>query len=55
MSCGLEGNHSSGVTLAMRQRLQWFIHLWAQGLTKGDEHPTYTPHGVWHTLPVQRR
>jgi len=23
----------------------------AHGLRKGDEHPTYTPHGVWHTLP----
>ena len=31
-------------------RLQWFIHLY--GLTaQGDEHPAYTPHGVWHTLP----
>ena len=19
-------------------------------LRQGDEHPTYTPHGVWHTL-----
>jgi len=26
----------SGVALAMRHRLQWFIHLWAQGLRKGD-------------------
>jgi len=50
MPCGWEGNRRSGVALAMRHRLQWFIHLWAQGLRKGDEHPAYTPHGVWHTL-----
>jgi len=25
----------------MHHRLQWFIHLWAQGLRKGDEHPAY--------------
>ena len=29
----------SGVALAMRHRLQWFIHLLAHGLRKGDEHP----------------
>jgi len=33
----------------MRHRLQWFIHLRAHGLSKGDEHST--PRGVlWHTL-----
>ena len=37
-----------GVTLAMRHRLQWFIQLRAPGLTKGDEHLAYTPHGVQH-------
>ena len=52
MPCGWEGNRRSGVTLAMRHRLQWFIQLWAHGLRKGDEHPAYTPHGVRHTLPV---
>ena len=36
----------SGVTLAMRHRLQWFIHSWAQDQRKRDEHPTYTPHGL---------
>jgi len=36
----------------MRHILQWFIHLRAHGLRKGDEHPAYTPHGVWHTLPL---
>jgi len=51
MPCGWEGNRRSGVALAIRHRLQWFIHLRAQSLRKGDEHPAYTPHGVWHTLP----
>jgi len=32
----------------MRLRLQWFIHLRASGLRKGDEHPAYTPRGVCH-------
>ena len=51
MPCGWEGNRRSGVALAMRHKLQWFIHLRAHGLRKGDEHPAYTPRGVWHTLP----
>ena len=38
MPCGWEGNRRSGVALAMRHRLQWFIHLQAHGLRKGDEH-----------------
>jgi len=29
----------SGVTLAMRHRLQWCIHLRTHGLRMGDEHP----------------
>jgi len=49
MPCGWEGNRRSGVALAMRHRLQWFIHLRADDLRTGDEHPTYTPHGVWQT------
>ena len=36
----------------MRHRLQWFIHLRAHGLRKGDEHPAYTPRGVWHPFLV---
>ena len=36
----------------MHRRLEWFIHLRAQGLSKGDEHPTNTPHGVWYSLPL---
>jgi len=32
------------VTLAMHHRLQWgFIHLQAQGLSKGDEHLSTMP------------
>ena len=50
--CGWEGNRRSGVALAMRHRLQWFIHLRTHGLRKVDEHPAYTPHRVWHTLPL---
>jgi len=42
MSCGWEGNRRSGVALSMRHRLQWFIHLWAQGLSREDEHLTDT-------------
>jgi len=37
MSCDWEGNRRSGVTLAMHHRLKWFMHLQAQGLSKGDE------------------
>jgi len=36
--CSWEGNRRSGITPAMCCRLHWFIHLWAQGLRKGDEH-----------------
>jgi len=50
MSCDWEGNRRSGVALAMRHRLNPFIHLRAQGLSKGDEHPINTPHGVWYSL-----
>jgi len=50
MPCGSEGNRRSGVALAMRHRLQWFIQLRAHGLRQGDEHPAYTPHGVWRNF-----
>ena len=52
MPCGWEGNGTFGVALAMRHRFQWFIHLRAHGLRKGDEHPAYTSHGVWHIFPL---
>ena len=32
MLCAWEGNRRPGVALAMRHRLQWFIHLRAQRL-----------------------
>jgi len=36
MPCVLEGNHRSGIALAMHHRLQWFIHLRVHGLRKED-------------------
>ena len=51
MTCDWEGNRRSGVALAMRHRLKWFIRLRAQGPSKGNEHPTNTLHGVWYSLP----
>jgi len=45
MSCGWEGNRRSGVSLAMRHRLQWFIHLRGHRIRKKDEHPAYTLQG----------
>jgi len=50
MPCDWGGNRRSGVALAMRHRLQWFIHLRVHGLRKGDEHPAYTHHGIWHSF-----
>ena len=44
------GRQLSGVALATRHRLQWFIHPRAHGLRKGDEHPAYISRGVWQTL-----
>jgi len=52
MSCDWEGNRRSGVALSMCHRLKWLIHQRAQGLRKGDEHPTNTLHGVWYSLPL---
>ena len=43
MPCEREGNRRSGVALAMRHRLKWFIHLRVQDLKNGDEHLAYTP------------
>ena len=48
--CGWEGNRRSAVTLAMRHRLQWFVHLRAHGLRKGDEHPAFTSRRVSNTI-----
>jgi len=37
----------------MRHRLKWSIQLWAEGLSKGDEHPAHAAHGVWHSPPYR--
>ena len=50
MPRGWEGNHRSGVALAMRHGLKWFIHLRAQRPRVGDERPAYAPAGAW--LPL---
>jgi len=55
MPRGWEGNRRSGVALAMRHRLKWFIHLRAQRPRVGDEHPAYTPAGAWLPLPLPLR
>ena len=49
MSCDWEGNHTYGVALATNHRLKWFIRRWAQGLSKGHDHPINTPHAVWYS------
>ena len=41
MSCGWGGNRRSGVALAMRHRLQWFIHHLVHGYE--EKHPLYGP------------
>jgi len=51
MPRGWEGNRRSGVALAMRHGLKWFIHLRAQRPQVGDEHPAYAPAGAWFRLP----
>jgi len=38
------------LALSMRHRLKWFTHLRAQDLSKGDEHPTNTAHGVRYSM-----
>jgi len=48
MSGDWEGNRRSGVALAMRHRLKWFIHLRAQGPSKEISTPANTPYGVWY-------
>ena len=47
MPCGLEGNCGSVVALAMRHRLQWFIHLQAHGLDREMSTPPTLSCGVW--------
>ena len=47
MPRGWEGKHRSDVAMAMHQ---WFIHLRAQSLRKGDEAMLLMGHGTF-TLP----
>jgi len=49
MPRGWEGNRRSGVALAMRQSLQWFIHLRAQGL---DSEMSTAPTLSCEVLPI---
>jgi len=51
MPRGWEGNRRSGVALAMRHGLKWFIHLRAQRPRVGHEQPAYAPAGAWLPLP----
>jgi len=52
---GWEGNRRYGIALAMHHRLQWFIHLWADGLDREMSTPPMLSCGVWpiylFTLP----
>jgi len=38
--------------MGVHHRFQCFFHLRAHSLRKGDEHPAYIPHGVWHSLLI---
>jgi len=51
MPCGWEGNRRSGVALVMRRRLQWFIHLRAQGLDREMSTPPTLSCGVRTHFP----
>ena len=50
MFCNWEGSRRSGVTLGTRQTQVVYPPILAQGLRKGDEHPTNTPHDAWYSL-----
>ena len=51
MPCGWEGNRRSGVALVTCQTLV-VLHLRAQGLEEGDEHPPMLSCEAWLTLPL---
>ena len=56
MPCGWEGNRRSGVALAMRHGLKWFINLRAHGLDREMSTPPTLSCGVWpiyHLPPIQ--
>ena len=50
MPCGWEGNRRSGVALAMRHRLRWFIDVRAHGPINEDEHVAYTRRAASHSF-----
>jgi len=52
MTCGWEGNRRSGVTLAMRHRLKWFIHPLTHGLDREMGTPPSLSCGVRPRLPL---
>jgi len=54
MPSGWEGNRRSSVALAKFHRLQLSMHLRDHDPRKGDEHPAYTPHPLWH-IPLLAR
>ena len=47
MPCVWEGNRRSGVALAMRHRLKWFLHLRAHSLDREMSTPPTLSCGVW--------
>jgi len=47
MLYGWKGNRRSGVALAMRNRLKWFIYLRAHGLDREMSTPPTLSCGVW--------
>jgi len=51
MPCGWEGNRRSGVALAMRLRIKWFIQLRAHGLDREMSTPPTLSCGVWPIYP----
>jgi len=51
MPQGWEGNHRSGVALAMRHGLSGLSIYGLNGHRKGDEQPTYVPDGARPGLP----
>ena len=46
IACEWEGNRRSSVAMAMCQPLVVYPPMGSR--LKGDEHPAYTPRGVWH-------
>jgi len=47
MLCGWEGNRRFGVTLVMRHRLKWYIHLGAHSLGREMSTPPTISCGLW--------